>query len=416
MTGPAEPARAAAAPTQPARAVLTALIGTILAALPPFLFGGLAALVRRDLGFGVEGIGLAVAGYFLVSAVASVTGGGIGDRFGARRAILVGAVVSGITLVSMGSARTGMQLGIALAFGGIGNALIQPAANLLLTQHVPPHRRGLAFGIKQSAIPASALLGGLAVASAGETFGWRTAFLAGAVLALVVPLLTPPERREAGAATPQRSARSRISLGLALLAAAAGASTAAANSMSSYLVEYGIETGLSNRTAGYVLMAGSAAGLISRVVIAWQSDHRPGEHLRVVALLMGGAAVGYVLLASAVAPTLLVAGALIAFTLGWGWNALLIYSVVRLYPAAPAASTGVSMGGGFAGSVFGPALFGYLVASFGFSSAWIGAAVCSAAAAVFIAAGRRRISKERGGAPGPGVAEPAPASMAGMAE
>jgi cyanate permease len=194
-----------------------------------------------------------------------------------------------------------------------------------------------------------------------------------------------------------------------LLAAAAGASTAAANSMSSYLVEFGIDTGLSDAAAGGVLMAGSAAGLIMRIVVAWQSDHRPGEHLRVVALLMGLAAVGYLILASSVAPSLVVLGALIAFMMGWGWNALLIYSVTRLYPTAPAASTGVTMGGGFSGSVFGPALFGYLVGSFGFRAAWIGAAACAAAAAIFVALGRRRISAERGGAPGPGVAVAQPA-------
>ena len=395
----------------PVRASVTALVSTIVAALPAFLFGGLAALVRRDLGFGVEGIGLAVAGYFAVSALASIPAGRIGERIGARRGILIGATVSGLTLLGMAASRNFWQLGIALALGGVGNALIQPAANLLLTQHVPIRRRGLAFGVKQSAIPASALLGGLAVATAGETLGWRGAFVVAAALAMVVPLLIP---RETASASPHatRAPLPRISAGLVLLAAAAGASTAAANSLSSYIVEYGIETGLTASRAGLVLMAGSAAGLVSRVVIAWQSDHRPGEHLRVVAVLMGAAAVGYLVLASSVAPSLLVLGALIAFVMGWGWNALLIYSVVRLYPTAPAASTGVTMGGGFGGSVFGPAAFGYLVVAFGFREAWIGAAACALAAAIFVALGRRRISTERDGAPGPGmVALPEPVPL-----
>ncbi|MPZ72612.1 MAG: MFS transporter [Nitriliruptorales bacterium] len=391
------------ADARPARAVATALVSTIVAALPAFLFGGLAALVRRDLGFGVQGIGVAVAGYFAVSALASIPAGRIGERIGARRGILGGAFVSGATLLAMGAARSGWQLGIALACGGIGNALIQPAANLLLTQHVPAHRRGLAFGIKQSAIPASALLGGLAVATAGETLGWRGAFVAGAGLALVVPLLTPQEEGLAVLHRTEHRHLPHISGGLLLLAAAAGVSTAAANSMSSYVVEYGIETGLTPASAGFVLMAGSAAGLVSRVVIAWQSDHRPGEHLRVVAVLMGTAAIGYLVLAASVAPALLVVGALVAFMTGWGWNALFIYSVVRLHPTTPAASTGVTMGGGFSGSVFGPAAFGYIVGALGFRQAWTAAALCAVAAAVFIVLGRRRIRHERGGPPGPGV-------------
>lgn len=403
---------AAGAAARPARAAVTGLVSTIVAALPAFLFGGLAAIVRRDLGFPVQGIGIAVGGYFLVSTLASVPAGRIDERIGARRGILTGAAVSGVMLLAMGLSRDVWQLGLALALGGIGNALIQPAANLLLTQHVPAHRRGLAFGIKQSAIPASALLGGLAVATAGNTIGWRGSFIAGAALSLVVPLLTPRELAKPSGVHAQRAPLPGISIGLLLLAAAAGASTAAANSMSSYLVEFGIATGLSATSAGLVLMAGSAAGLVSRIVISWQSDHRPGEHLRVVAVLMGGAAVGYLVLATSVAPSLVVLGALVAFTMGWGWNALLIYSVTRLYPTAPAASTGVTMGGGFSGSVFGPALFGYLVGSFGFRSAWIAAASCSIAAALFVAFGRRRISSERGGAPGPGVLTAEPAVLA----
>ena len=394
----------AGADARPARAAVTALVSTIVAALPAFLFGGLAAVVRSDLGFRVEGIGIAVGGYFLVSTLASVPAGRIDERIGARRGILTGVTVSGIVLIAMALAPNVWLLGTALAVGGFGNALVQPAANLLLTQHVPAHRRGLAFGIKQSAIPGAALLGGLALATAGDTIGWRGSFMAAAALSLVVPLLTPSERWTSPVRRAERQPLPAISRGLMLLAAAAGASTAAANSMTSYLGEFGLSIGLTKSAAGLVLMAGSGAGLISRVVIAWQSDHRPGEHLRVVGVLMGTAAVGYLLLAATVAPSLVVIGALIAFVMGWGWNALLIYSVTRLYPSAPAASTGVTMGGGFSGSVFGPALFGYLVGSFGFRSAWIAAAGCSIAAAVFVAFGRRRISSERDGAPDPGVA------------
>jgi cyanate permease len=108
---------------------------------------------------------------------------------------------------------------------------------------------------------------------------------------------------------------------------------------------------------------------------------------------MGGSAIGYLLLATG-APALLVIGAGVAFFTGWGWNALFIHSVVTLNPDAPAASTGVTQTGGFAGSVVGPAAFGYAVGAFGFSWAWLGLVVCSAAAASFVTAARRRVRTE----------------------
>lgn len=384
--------------TRPARSIATALVGTILAALPVFLFGGLATLVRTDLGFGVQGIGLVVAAYFTVSSLASVPGGRIGERYGARRAILGGAAISAIALIAMGLAQGGLQLGAAIAVAGVGNAVIQPAANLLLTQHIASDRRGLAFGIKQSAIPGSALLGGLAVAAAGESLGWRGAFWAASALAVIVALITPGDVLRGGRRTDPGVPRHvhRISTSLVLLAAAAGFSTAAANSVASYLVEYGVWSGLTASQAGLVLAGGSALGIVSRVLMAWQADLRGGEQLRVVAVLMGGSGIGYLLLATAVTPGVLVLGTAVAFLTGWGWNALFIYSVVTLNPNTPAASTGVTQGGAYAGSVIGPAAFGYAVGAFGFQGAWMGLVVCSAAAASFIAAAQRSVRTEHG--------------------
>ena len=89
--------------------------------------------------------------------------------------------------------------------------LAQPAANLLLARAVPADRQGLAFGIKQSAIPAAAMLGGLAVPSIALTWGWRWAFAAGGAFALMSAVTVPRTVSASEAPKPGTPPSSRFS-------------------------------------------------------------------------------------------------------------------------------------------------------------------------------------------------------------
>ena len=64
------------------RAVFGAVTTTTVAVLPVFLTGGLAVQISRELGFDPAGLGLVVALYFLVSALASLPCGALVERFG----------------------------------------------------------------------------------------------------------------------------------------------------------------------------------------------------------------------------------------------------------------------------------------------------------------------------------------------
>ncbi|MST35344.1 MFS transporter, partial [Acidimicrobiaceae bacterium USS-CC1] len=83
-----------------------------------------------------------------------------------------------------------------LVAGGLANGAMQPAVNLLLARTVDDRRQGLAFGVKQAAIPTSTLLSGLAVPALALTVGWHVAYLVAAGLALLVgAMLVLPGRR-----------------------------------------------------------------------------------------------------------------------------------------------------------------------------------------------------------------------------
>lgn len=91
---------------------------------------------------------------------------------------------------------------LALALGGVANSLAQIGTNGTLAQVVPRHRRGLAFGVKQAAIPAATLLAGFALPVVGLTLGWRASFAAAAGLAVFYIAFVPrPTQRTRAAAS-----------------------------------------------------------------------------------------------------------------------------------------------------------------------------------------------------------------------
>lgn len=384
-----------AAPVIPARGrrhVATALACTVIAVLPVTLFSALAPLLREDLGLPLWWIGVGVAIAFAAAAVFSLPGGHFADRVGSRAALWTGVGVSSSSLLGMGLlARDELSMSLMLVLSGLGNAIIQPAANLGLARGVGAHRRGFAFGMKQAAVPGAAMLGGLALPLIGIPFGWRTAFVVAGCLAATTALL-PVSTRRAGV-RPER-VRFATTSSLWMIAVGVGLATAAANAMAAYLVESAIVTGWRAGQAGMFLALGSVAGIASRLVVGWISDRMTRGWLALVAALMAAGALGFASLGFLGHPLLLGIGLVLGFGAGWGHNGLVIFSVVRLHPMAPARATSVVQAGAFAGPIFGPPLFGWLLTQWPQWVAWSGLAVLSLLAALMVNLARLRSRHE----------------------
>ncbi|MBK9178154.1 MAG: MFS transporter [Acidimicrobiales bacterium] len=372
------------------RALLAAIAVTTVGVLPSFLTGALAVQVKADLGFGAAGLGLAVGAFFATASVASVAFGRATERLGSTRSLRAAALASAgaLALVSVAARSLASLVGL-LALAGLANALAQPAANLFLARSVPPTRQGLAFGVKQSAIPTAILLGGLAVPAVALTVGWRWAYVGGAVLAVgaaaSVPGLEPRRGRGAAGDRPRPDVRALVVLGLGI-----GLGAAAAGSLGTFLVSALVAAGLADGTAGLVVAGGSAVGLVVRLLSGVRADRREGGHLRVVAVMLVLGAGAFVLLATASAPVMLVATPL-AFATGWGWPGLFNLAIVRRFPEAPGAATGITQTGTYIGAVAGPLAFGVVAEATSYQWSWVLAAICSLASAAAMVVGRRRL-------------------------
>ncbi|MFC4021006.1 MFS transporter [Micromonospora sp. GCM10011542] len=376
--------------TRPVRASAGAIAVTIACVLPVFLVGGLAVQLGDELGFSPAGLGLAVSLYFGVGALASVPSGALAERYGpavvARAGILLSA---GCLLAVAALARSYPVLLALLALSGTANALGQLASNAALARHVPAHRQGLSFGVKQAAIPVSTLLAGAAVPTIALTAGWRWAFVAAAGAALAALPVVP-----GGAAVPGRRAAVRAAVGtngLVVVGLAAMLASAAANALGTFLVDSAAARGLSPGLAGLTLTLGSAVCVAARVGAGWLADRRATGHVALIAgmLVVGAAGLGLLAVAG---PVPLVTGVLLGFGLGWAWPGLMNFAVVRLHPQAPAAATSITQTGVYAGGCLGPLGLGAIAAHADYPTMWTVAAVAMLLAAALMLAGSRLLA------------------------
>jgi MFS family permease len=385
---------------------------TTACVLPAFLVGGLAVQIGGELGFAEAGVGLGLAVFFAAAALASAFFGRVTERLGPERGLRLAAVWSAaVQLGIAGLARGPLSLYALLAVAGTANALAQPAANLMIARRLPQHRQGLAFAVKQSAVPMATLLAGAAVPAVALTVGWRWAFAGGAALALSSTLffadggpmrvrarMRPASNRRIGHAPDddaEQAARFDVPVRImTVLAVGIGLGAAAAGTLGGFLVSSAVDLGFAEATAGLTLALGSATGIVVRLVAGVRADRRDGGHLRVVWMMLLGGALAFALMATG-QPALFVAAVPLAFGAGWAWPGLFNLAVVRVNPSAPAAATGVTQTGTYIGGVVGPVCAGYLASRWSFEAAWLAAGCTALMAAGAIAYGRSLLISAR---------------------
>lgn len=369
--------------------MLAAAAMTTLGALPVFLLSAQSVLVREELHFGEAQLGVAVSAFFAAAALASFFAGALADRLGRRVGTLAagGLTLLAALLVAVVAQSYAVLLGL-MVLAGVANAAMQMTSNLTLARSVDAGQRGLAFGIKQSAIPSAILLGGLAVPTIGALVGWRWSFVALAVAAGVV-VLAGLRLPHGAAGPPDRTVeRDRPPTGALLVSAAAMVlASASTNSLGAFVPSWAFRVGLTPSQAGVLVAAGSALSVLVRVLTGARADRRRGRNLPVVSAYLAAGAVGMVVLSYDHLPSVLV-GTLVAFGIGWAWPGLLLFAVVRVGRDSPAAASGTIQAGAFAGGAFGPALFGLLVAATSYETAWRTAAAVTLLSAVLLVVAR----------------------------
>jgi EmrB/QacA subfamily drug resistance transporter len=131
-------------------------------------------VIRTDLHSGLSGLEWTVNAYTLTFAVLLLTGAALGDRFGRRRMFTVGITIFTLASAAAALAPSIGALDAARAVQGLGGAIVLPLTLTILSEAVPPERRGLALGawggISGLAVATGPLVGGAVVS--GISWHW----------------------------------------------------------------------------------------------------------------------------------------------------------------------------------------------------------------------------------------------------
>ncbi|GAA2802583.1 MFS transporter [Streptomyces showdoensis] len=189
--------------------MMVALDGTIVAIANP--------AIKDDLQASLAEVQWITNGYLLALAVALITAGKLGDRFGHRQTFIIG--IAGFA-ASSGAIGLSSSIGLVVGFRvlqGLFGALLMPAALGLLRATFPAEKLNMAIGIWGMVIGASTaggpIVGGLLV----EHVSWQSVFFINVpvgVLALVLGLVILKDHRA------ENAPRSFDVLGILLLSGA----------------------------------------------------------------------------------------------------------------------------------------------------------------------------------------------------
>lgn len=396
MTGPPTGSTTAAArPTSRRQAgwvVAASLSVAVAGMLPIYLVGALAVQIREDFALSSTALGFAATSFFLASAVGSALIGRRVDQWGWQRAMTLSSAAQVAILLGLAVFADGVLVVVGfLVLAGIMHSMSMPAGNLAIVRHVPLRRQALVFGIRQSAVPGSVLLAGLAVPAIGLTIGWRWAF----VVVLLGPMITIRALRSAPEVLPGDSSRVRLvapsirSPGLTAIVLAGMLGAVAVNTSGAFYVSSAVAGGMSEGSAGILLAVGSLCAISMRVAVGHGVDRRASTGFVPMATLLGVGAVGFALLATR-EPALLLVGTPLAFGAGTGWAGLMHYILVSQHPDNPASASAAALAFGYAGGAAGPATFGAVADWLGYGAAW-GMVTGSALAAAALTLWSRRL-------------------------
>jgi MFS family permease len=190
LTPPAEAGDVRTTINQGRGLLVVLLVGQAMATMDGSILVILADSIRIDLPASDSGLRLILSGYLLAFAVLVVTGARLGDRWGQRRAFLVG--LTGFTLASLvcGLAPDTATLVTARVAQGMAGALMVPQVLSVIQLQFTGPRRARAIGLYSMVLALGVslgqLLGGLIVTIDPGGAGWRAAFLINVPVGLVL--------------------------------------------------------------------------------------------------------------------------------------------------------------------------------------------------------------------------------------
>ncbi|GLY83874.1 MFS transporter [Actinoallomurus iriomotensis] len=210
----------ASAPVRPWPALIAAYAGVFLTISDLFKVLVAVPAIQRALDASPAVGQWILAGFQLTYAVALVTGGRLGDRYGRRRVFLTGIAVFTLASVASGLAPSAGPLIAARLVQGVGSALALPQAFSLVQVLFAPERRDRPFAVMGAVLGLSSVVGQVLGGVLLQALPWRSVFLVNVPVGLVILVAARrlmPESRAGGAGRVDGPGTALLSVALVLL-------------------------------------------------------------------------------------------------------------------------------------------------------------------------------------------------------
>jgi MFS family permease len=331
-----------------------------------------------------EGLTLTEAGLLASAPVAGllatlVAWGVAADRWGERRVLAIGLTGQGVILAASAAAPVG-ALAVCFFLAGASGAAVNASSGRLVLGWFAARERGLAMGLRQTALPLGVGLAALLL----PVLPRQTALNFLGAFALMAAVLTAAVVRDT-AISPRQVTESRSTRTLWRIHGASALLVVPQVTVGTFALVFLVDAhGWAPGVAGRALALGQVGGGVARLVAGWWSD-RLGERLRPVRWIALGIAAIVALLAAGAHPAALLAAAVLTVSP----NGLAYTAVAeQAGPARAGKALGIqNTAQNLAGMATAPLMAG-LIAATSYRTAFAAAAIFPLAAALVIPARR----------------------------
>jgi sugar phosphate permease len=291
--------------------------------------------LRAEYDLSLGQIGVLLAASWIGTTLTLLPWGLAADRFGERLVLGLGMLGSALFLVGAAYASSFVELVVFLALVGAAGAAVNSSSGRAVMHWFGPEERGLALGVRQTAIPLGGLVGALTLPALADAGGSEAAFLflAGLIgLGALVGALILRGREDDDGIEPTSVARTIVDRRLWRLSTASGLYLYAQVAVMGFGVLFLVdEHDFSEQTAALVFAGGQVLAMASRIGAGRWSDV---VRSRVAPLrLVGLAIVAALLVTAALAGgpvALLVPALVLACGLSMAWNGLSFTAAAEL--------------------------------------------------------------------------------------